>query len=347
MTRFLTPILSGIVLAALSTGSVLGQDPQKPSDSEPAKNAEEPKGRGLLDSIKNVGGKLSDSVRKEGGKIANAAHKEGKHLAETAHKGGGKLSGAFQEREAGAVAWIKKSPVYKYLQARGEALFMESPQLIKVNPDKPGSPVYYINGMLTVKAQAIREAEALSNDLNRPVYLIRNPTFLEGSTGTPTCADDLSESIYDKTWPERLVGIKIDDVIRLLSAPNPPFAQLNPTTRQITYVIYHAGGPVAIVSHSQGCLMVRNALLATALLDRESTVRHEVAWVATGTPVNDKEVWPMPAKYHYEINATDPVPALIGTRGGPGAKDSLRYPARDHEPIRNYFPRIQPSMLFP
>ena len=40
--------------------------------------------------------------------------------------------------------------------------------------------------------------------------------------------------------------------------------------------------------------------------------------MATGNPLNDTEIWPIPAKYHYMINTRDPVSAFVGVRGGPG-----------------------------
>jgi len=97
-----------------------------------------------------------------------------------------------------------------------------------------------------------------------------------------------------------------------------------------------------------------------------------VAWVATGNPLNDAEIWPIPARYHYLINTRDPASTLVGVRGGPGTFEYLGpavigsvigEPAaaiglaetlrrlwvegsKYHEPVVNYFPRIVDSMLF-
>jgi hypothetical protein len=198
--------------------------------------------------------------------------------------------------------------------------------------------------MLTVRTEAQAEAVALSNHLHRPVYLILNPSFLDGvNTGTPNCPDDISEAVEDKQWPEKVLGL---DVVKFLALPSPPLVQLNHTTRQITHLLYHANRPISIVSHSQGCLQVRNAILAAAILGKENEMRDRVAWVATGTPLNDHEIFFAPHKHKYFKNQDDPVPTLIGMHGGAGTGAAARFQKPEHEPIKNYFPKIQPSMLF-
>lgn len=247
----------------------------------------------------------------------------------------------------------------KYARDRLLSLFMESPRFIQVDVDPQGNrvmgdPVFYVNGMLTPRAEVIEEAKALAGVVRRPVYVILNPSIVDHvPTGTRTCADDVSEAVYDKLWPENFAtGNWINEVELLVpgtALPSPPWAQLNPTTRQLTHLIYHARRPISIVSHSQGCLQTRNALLAVGLLAEVGTVSHQVAWVATGTPVHEAEIWPWPAKYHRLVNSNDPVAVWIGTRGGPGAfrEETFTQASEHHEPIANYIPRVTADMLFP
>ena len=321
-----------------------------------------------------VGGELG----KIGGDISNGAKHTGGVVSGGAKHAGGVVSGGAKHAEGVLSRWGKPraGAFSRYLKGRRDALFMQEPHITVVNPGHyTGDPIYYINGVLTTRKVAEHyEAEALSysKNLQRPVYLIFNRTILEGSTGTPGCVDDISEAVYDKLWPERIVGLDLQSLLPALMLPNPPFIQLDPTTREVTWVLYHSQGPVSIVSQSQGCLQVRNAILAAALLGRESYIRQEVAWVATGNPLNDAEIWPIPAKYHYMINAMDPVSTFVGVRGGPGTieyagpavlgsavggpaapigiAETLRRlwveGSKYHEPVVNYFPRIVDSMLF-
>lgn len=289
-----------------------------------------PSGKDILDDAKDLGGKISDDFKKLGGKVS----------AETKKKIGQ------------GVEWLKKTPLWKWITDVSLGLFMESPRPIKVTVDSQGNrltgdPVYYVNGMLTSRSTVLDEARFLAGRLRRPVWVILNPSFTDGrSTGTPTCADDVSEAIYDREWPINFATMNPAGILPALKTPNPPFAQLNTTTRQVTHLFYHSKGNVDIVSHSQGCIQVRNALLAAGSLGKEGNIRNRVAWVATGTPVNDNEVWPRPAKYRYLINATDAVPAIIGMRGGPKTADAVLFKNPRHEPTENYFPRIGNDLFF-
>jgi len=324
-----------------------------------------------------IGGDVSSAAKHAGGVVSGGAKHAGGVVSGGAKHAGGVVSGGAKHAGGVLSRWgqARAGAFSKYLKGRRDALFMQEPRITVVNPGHfTGDPVYYINGVLTRRNVAEHyEAEALSYDLQRPVYLIFNRTILEGSTGTPGCVDDISEAVYDKLWPEKIVGLDLQSLLPTLMLPNPPFIQLDPTTREVTWVLYHSQGPISIVSQSQGCLQVRNAILAAALLGRESYIRQEVAWVATGNPLNDAEIWPIPAKYHYMINTLDPVSTFVGVRGGPGTIEyagpavlgsAIGGPAgstiglaetlrrlwvegsKYHEPVLNYFPRIVDSMLF-
>jgi hypothetical protein len=247
-----------------------------------------------------------------------------------------------------ALGRLKRTLLWRKLGERGLALFMESPKFIRVGTEQPGEPVYYVNGMLTSRSEAVKEAKELSTHLGRPVNLILNDSFMNGSTGTPTCVDDVSEAVYDREWPAQFATMNPMSLLPLLgSQVNPPFAQLNPATRQLTHLVYHADRPISVVTHSQGCLQMRNALLVAGTLGKETTVRQRVAWVATGSPVNPNEVWPAPARCKYLVNSTDPVAVLIGFCGGRGTGTAVRFADPKHNVTKYYIPKIHPSMLWP
>lgn len=197
--------------------------------------------------------------------------------------------------------------------------FMDEPNLVFVNPNAySGDPVYYVNGMDTSFQDAEDEAVALGDQLGRPILLLYNPT----SGG----ARDLAEAVYDRTWP-------------FLAN----FVQANPITRQVTYVLYHSGTRVSIVSHSQGCLIVRNALL-TANAFSGGSVRKKVAWVATGLPLRDDELYPRCARFRAIANPEDPVAQVAGVRLD---GDVFEQDPDEHSFVRAYVSRISPSDVWP
>ena len=105
-------------------------------------------------------------------------------------------------------------------------------------------------GMSTPSETAEYEGTELAHRLERPVYLIHNPTVREPPhwTGTFNMLDDLSEAVYDRFWPETLgAAFKFTAIIPLPTAgfdfmQGLPFTQLNTTTRQITHLLYHVLG---------------------------------------------------------------------------------------------------------
>jgi hypothetical protein len=233
-----------------------------------------------------------------------------------------------------AIEELKKSPAYKYFQDRMLSLFMEQPKnIFTLGKEQPGRPIYYINGMMTSYFTARDEADALSKRLERPVHLLYNPTFCpinESANGVPealSCPLDLPQTVYDKFWPE--TGMFAG-------------SQLNQTTRELTYILYHEPSPITIVAHSQGTLITRNAILATWLLGKEKKMTSEVSWVATGIALSDHEIWPKLGLFNFYpvVNANDAISAIVGMRGGGHTLESLETKSATHEPICNYIPEI-------
>ena len=327
--------------------------------------------RGLLGHLvkqaEKEGSHIHDVTQSEVEKLQAGKDKEGVHLSHVAKK---------------TMGQIHNSPAYKKLIELMLPIFMDRPDFtkdLKINPDLPGNPIYYVNGMYCPKSLARSDAEALSKKFGRPVYIIMNPSFLDKvatgtpnkwPTGTPNCVDDFAEACYDYAWPEKLTGLgNTDDLMNwafsggsaaiLASvaspiptatlpklAPSPQFVQLNPTARQVAYVIYHADRPISIVSHSQGCLQVRNANLALALLGKEDFIKKHVAWVAAGNPVNENLRGPTPANYNSAVNSADPVGVIVGLRLGKRTFEAAQFNDPKHDFAGSYLPKIQTTWLF-
>lgn len=178
-------------------------------------------------------------------------------------------------------------PVFMLTMIPFPGHYMEEPKLVEVNSARyRGDAVVFVNGMLRDLEGATREATALSHHLKRPVKLLHNPS--DGDVR------DFGESIVDRFGPVFMPG-KL---------------QFNSTTKQIAHLIYHSTEPLSIVSHSQGSILVRNGLL---IAERFKSVRSNVAWVSTGTPMKSEEIHPRPAKFRDIRNANDALVAqLIG-----------------------------------
>lgn len=293
----------------------------------------------------------------EAERAAQEAAELAEEAADMAEELGQQLSEVPAVLTATLAEAIKNSPVYEWLVTNVAALYMDKPDYIRLHEEYGGEEIYYVNGLLTARDTAINEGTVLAEHLHRPVWLIHNPTFWvngapTGWTGTWNMWDDMSEAVYDRTWPETLgAGVKLWPVPTLLSLPGSaagiPFTQFNTTTRQITHALYHANGPIAIVSHSQGCLQVRNASLTVALFRGEGWIRERLLWVASGTPLLPVEIWPWPRKFQSLVNPGDTVAQVIGLNGGPGTVDAILIKNPHHEPTQNYFPKIEAPWLLP
>ena len=244
---------------------------------------------------------------------------------------------------------LHKTWWYKKLTGPLMAQFMEKPHYIHCRPDLPGTPAIYVNGIATDEAEAKKNGEAIAEQIGRPVNVIHNATSFGDSLDTGLRAsgygiDDISECLYDRVWPvavaTRLDTLGETAIGTILGAENR--LQGNPTTRQLAYALYHAKGPVSLVTHSQGCIIARNAFFTCQLLSKESKARNNVAWVAAGQPLNRHEVFPEPKKTVRLSSGDDPIVKLIGLNGG-----GINYNAADHDFRKKYVPRIRSQQLWP
>ena len=159
--------------------------------------------------------------------------------------------------------------------------------------------VYYINGILTPTDVANLEAQALADHLGRPVGLIPN--------GTNNGVEDSVQAIYDRTWPIALAG-------RTGITPMGKAVQLNKTTKQVTHLLTYAKDNLSIVSHSQGGLIVRNALLTANRLRGDRWLERGIKWVASGVPLRNEEVFVKVNQYTPIANQNDFVAQGLGIR---------------------------------
>jgi hypothetical protein len=198
---------------------------------------------------------------------------------------------------------------------------MQAPIVTVVNPGNfQGDVVYFVNGIDVSRELAIKQAEALAARVQRPVGLIYNVTN--------GLAADLTESTYDRTWPLVVPVLK-------------KLIQANSTTRQVAHLIYHAKKRIAIVSHSQGCIIVRNALLM-ANTYTQGKAKDRLIWVATALPLRDEEICPKPARFRGVTNRDDTVCQLIGLRLAPDKIDWADACA-SHDFVTAYLDKIRPE----
>lgn len=248
-----------------------------------------------------------------------------------------------------AVDYLKGQWWYQRFQDHLLSQLLEKPEFIVCGEDRPGPEVWYVNGMLTEKARAVKVGEWISFQLNRRVHVLHNPTIVESPFQTGLVAegfgnDDLSECVYDRIWPAVVVN-KLRESEKLLVnaiALEGEKLQGNPTTRQLAWVMYHSDAPVSVVSHSQGCLITRNALFTMSLLSAEQKARKNVAWVAAGLPLNDAEIWPKPNKLSILQYHDDPVAKLCGLRGG-----GIELNAADHDFMEEYLDQLTDDQIWP
>jgi hypothetical protein len=257
----------------------------------------------------------------------------------------GKVLGSYLElRLMTLAANIKATPLYDACQCMSPEALMEPPECIKAGNAYSGDPVYYINGIWTLQDSALESAQMLADRLQRPVYLIYNPSELnppDFQTGTPGLFGDIGEAIYDSVWPLITCAMTPEQ----LEKPAERSIQLNPTTRKVTHLLYYSDRPVSVVTHSQGCIIVRNACFALFLLGKEQWVEDNLAWVATGIPLHENEVWPKPSKYTSLVHKDDPIPGLIGLHGIKDIDASsliFKHGFKEH-----YLDMVDPSMLWP
>jgi len=215
----------------------------------------------------------------------------------------------YEERREALESWVV---------ARGASLWMEPPVLKLVNPGGfSGDPVVYVNGLNTIESEAIEDAAYMSRSLGRPVQLLYNPTNtneLGEAVGTVT---DAFEAFIDSIYM-------------------PPVPQANHTTRQLTHLLYHNDRPLSLVTHSQGCLIARNAIHTVEFLGEKGRVTQHLAWIAVGSPVNRNMLRYTPARFRDLLIPGDFVGQVLGMKFG--YKWYHFYRRRHefvHEPIRD------------
>jgi hypothetical protein len=197
---------------------------------------------------------------------------------------------------------------------------MQAPKVTVVNPGNfQGDLVYFVNGVDVTRESALAEAETLAARIQRPVGLIYNVTN--------GIAVDFTEATYDRTWP--FVVPVVGHVV-----------QANSTTRQVAHLIYHADKRISIVSHSQGCIIVRNALLM-ANTYTGGKAKDRITWVATALPLRDEEICPKPARFRGLVNPDDTICQFVGLRLKPEKLDGDASAAHDF--VTAYVDEIRPE----
>lgn len=196
----------------------------------------------------------------------------------------------FDERLQALKDWIRR---------RGEALVMEPPHLQLINPlGVSGEPIVYINGLNTLEAEARQDGEYMSRALRRPVQLLYNPS--------------------NASQRGELHGGFIEDGIEALfdSVYVAPMPQHNRTTRQLNHLLYYSEERISLVTHSQGCLIARNALHTVEMLGEKSRVQKNLAWIAAGSPVSRRTLRFKPARFRDLLIPGDLVGQVLGGKFG-------------------------------
>jgi len=274
--------------------------------------------KGVERDLKNAPKSGRQFVKAPGNTLVRAASRTGEAVKDWA----GDMSNKIQS-------------TWWYGQIKGELLrqFMEKPRYILVGGERPGSAVIYINGMATSKSKARAAAEEIAKQLNRPVKLLYNPT------SSPV--GDLEECTEDRVWPVWVVGRLGRMTANVLpTLTGSARLQHNQTTRMIAWELYHAKSPVSVIAHSQGNLIMRNALFTMTLLSAKDKARN-AAWVLAGPPLNNNEILTKAGRQTILDYKNDPVAKAVGLRGG-----GIKYNGANHDFVR-FVPQLTNDMLWP
>ena len=146
----------------------------------------------------------------------------------------------------------------------------------------------------------------------------------------PLLLDDFLESLYDREWPNLF--------------PNGCHTQFNPTTKQVTGLIYEAAeanaGPLIIVSHSQGNIIVRNGIMGAMHLGKEEWIQNNLTWISAAPPLTNAEMNRARWKTHViELHPNDCID-LVTDLGG-GFCDGF---FGTHDFVETYIRRITPYL---
>jgi hypothetical protein len=171
--------------------------------------------------------------------------------------------------------------------------FASPPQPIPVNPSYPIPPghqtVYYVNGILTTPGDAVAEAQALADQLGRPVDLLYDPT--QGLAG------DVLQTLGDLLW-------------------SPPLPQPDRTARELAGLLLSArqsGQTVDIVAYSRGAATANDALRAVDALGLGPWAYSHVAEVLVAAPLGPFQAAGT-AHLRRIDNTGDPVVEFLGDR---------------------------------
>ena len=219
-----------------------------------------------------------------------------------------------------------------------------------------GEPVYFINGLFTTLTMARDEARELAKHLGgRGVSLLYNQGT-PPSESAELAGKDVEEAFRDRVWPMQIAGMMTGKSFgagfqNLLGGQSP--LQHNPTTQQLAQLLFDRAEKhdpakpaqrIALVGYSQGSLIVRNALFTLAMLDQQKFAETQVAFVAPGLPIADREVWPKPERFTPLIDPRDPIPAYFGLRGE--GFQTKQVALKHHNWFEDgYASRIKPAML--
>lgn len=215
-----------------------------------------------------------------------------------------------QDRDASSMERVGTSTIASSLRWH----FLESGGIRTVGDSQVAGrvPVVFVPGALTSRDQAAAFAESLSQRLGRPVLHVLNESVVDtaAGSGTPGFPTDLAEYVYDATWPTAVTRYLARSDIQSLAATTVekkgavPRLQLNPTTRHLAALLEEFEGQVEefegqvdVVTHANGGVCLRNAVIALQLLDEEETVSRRISWVSLGNPLLPHEYGFTSAKY--------------------------------------------------
>ena len=239
----------------------------------------------LTDFLQETDQKIRKNYAAFEAQVRDRMEKELKDVSTAYRRVAAVLEGSFRTSIGEHVEQILDTPLHEALRALPLSEYMEPPVIEKIGVSFSGEPVYYVNGIWTRRDTAVEAAEFLSEQLQRPVNLVYNPSELnppEYSTGTPGVFGDVAEAALDVIWPLLICTMPQDQEPELSNGR----LQHNPSTRQFTHVFFHAKKPMSVVSHSQGCIIVRNACFTLGLLGKQDWVRQHLAWVAGRNPAD-------------------------------------------------------------
>ncbi|BBM86166.1 hypothetical protein UABAM_04552 [Candidatus Uabimicrobium amorphum] len=244
----------------------------------------------------------------------------------------------------------------------------EIPKKFHQNTDSQGKTldghiIYYVNGVATTEKKAQTSMRMLADTLQHPIRVIYNKSHDDPdgyNTGNKFYALDFTETLSDLDWYNLA---PFEETLRVLSKLAQEFLSFDVTiprdprrlldkiyvsnycTRRVAGLMYEKaqkGEPMTIVSHSQGCVIVRNACFIMQILGYRPWVKKHLRWVAVGSPVNENFNHPRPPeqenRYYRLVDNDDIVVNSVGMSGLSG----WSFDAHDFNEV--YIPRLRGIM---